>query len=194
MILSDREIQDAIARESLIVDPAPPSENYSPTAVDLRLADQIKVWDDTLVQQTGVDVHLSFDDVEVPELARWARDATLDPDGYFVLRPREFALGQTLERIGFPLASRLAGRVEGRSSLARLGVVVHLTAPTIHADFGGDTGAPLTLEIVNLGPFHIRLRPGVSRICQVIVERVEGEFGAGLTSTFRDQRDPLGGA
>jgi dCTP deaminase len=192
MILSDRAMRDAIAQNHLIINPLPADESFHPTAVDLRLADQIKVWDEDLVNQQGVAVTLEFDEVSVPKLATFSKDAVFQPDGSYILRPKEFVLGQTMERLGFPLDGGLAGRVEGRSSLARLGVVVHLTAPTIHADFGGESGAPLTLEIVNLGPFHLTLRPGSSRICQLIVERVEGEPEAGLDSSFREQRTPLG--
>jgi dCTP deaminase len=192
MILSDQAIRQAVADHRLIIEPLPPEGHFSPSAVDMRLGSEIKVWADDLVNQTGVGVHLEYDDVSIPRLASYARDATLDDRGIFVLRPGQFVLGQTVEKLGFPLEGGLAGRVEGRSSLARLGVVVHLTAPTIHADFGGENGAIITLEIVNLGPFHLELRPGVSRICQLIVEQVEGEFESGLDSAFREQQGPLG--
>ncbi|MEX1264045.1 MAG: dCTP deaminase [Actinomycetota bacterium] len=193
MILSDQEIRAAVARGDLILDPLPPLEQFSPSAVDLRLADQILVWDEELTEPAGVDVVLSYDELSIPTLAKYTKDAQLQVDGSFILRPRQFVLGQTVEKVGFPMDGGLAARVEGRSSLARLGIVVHLTAPTIHADFGGDTGSTIILEIVNLGPFSLRLRPGGSRICQLIVEQVKGEFDTGLKSDFRDQDNPLGG-
>jgi dCTP deaminase len=192
MILSDQAIRSAIENGHLIIDPLPPVENFSTTAVDLRLGDQIKIWDENLFGQDAVRVVLEYDEVSIPKLAGFSRDAVMEADGSYLLVPRQFVLAQTVERLGFPIGGGLAGRVEGRSSLARLGVVVHLTAPTIHADFGGDAGSPLTLEIVNLGPFYLSLVPGATRICQLIVERVEGEPGAGLNSVFRDQETPLG--
>ncbi len=192
MILSDRAIQEALEARQLIIDPGPPAEHFSPTAVDLRLGRVLKVWNEEMLAQRGVDVQIWYDDASISRLAGFAVDARLEADESFVLRPRQFVLGETLERLAVPLASRLAGRIEGRSSLARLGVAVHLTAPTIHADFGGDAGAPITLEIVNLGPFYVRVRPERTRICQLIVERVEGEVGTGLRSEFREQRGPLG--
>lgn len=192
MILSDQAIQQAVRAGQLVIDPVPPAEHYSPTAVDLRLGRILKVWNEDMLRQRGVDVQIWYDEVSLGQLAAFALDAAFEADGSFVLRPGRFVLGETLEKLAFPLSSRLAGRIEGRSSLARLGIAVHLTAPTIHADFGGERGATITLEIVNLGPFHVRVKPETTRICQLIVERVEGEVGVGLQSEFREQRGPLG--
>src|SRR5207249_1636479 len=93
------------------------------------------------------------------------------------LPPANFILGWTLERIYLPHTSRLCARVEGKSSMARLGLGVHLTAPTIHAGFGqnpnnpNDHGARLRLEVWNVGPLPIELARGM-RICQLILEEV----------------------
>ncbi len=193
MILSDQEIRAAVERHDLILDPLPPVDNFSPSAVDLRLASEIKVWDEHLTDPAGVDVTLSIDDLSLPTLVHYSKDAALETDGSFILRPRQFVLGKTVEKLGFPLDGGLAARVEGRSSLARLGLVIHLTAPTIHADFGGDAGSPIILEILNLGPFCLKMRPGKSSICQLIVEQVTGNFGTGLVSDFREQDNALGG-
>jgi len=81
---------------------------------------------------------------------------------------------------------RLAARIEGRSSLARFGLIVHCTAPTIHAEFSGN----ITLEITNLGSYPIMLRPGM-RICQLIVETVEG-VPVEAKSQFHGQQEPAG--
>jgi dCTP deaminase len=193
VILSDAAIRQCLQTGKLIIDPMPPQEHFNTTAVDLRLGNVFKVWDNAKINQRGIDMRIVYDDVRIPNLAPFAMVPPLEADGSFLLGPQRFVIAQTLEKVGFPLASRLSGRVEGRSSLARLGVVVHLTAPTIHADFGGENGAPITLEIINLGPFKVAVKPGVSRICQLIVERVEGEAGDAPKSQFRDQADPLGG-
>jgi dCTP deaminase len=113
-----------------------------------------------------------------------------DPARPFSLEPQAFILGKTKEFVDFPLAEgdsvSYAARVEGRSSLARCGLVVHLTAPTIHAGFRGT----ITLEIANLGPMPIILRPGMN-ICQLIIEEVSGT--PQLTqSQFRGQTTTTG--
>ena len=193
MILSDLAIQQALRDRELIIDPEPPLEHYNTSAVDLRLGESLKAWREDLINARGVDLRLWYDDIDFPTtMANFIQDAPLEA-GAFILQPRQFALGQTLEKVGFPIAGRLAARVEGRSSLARLGVVVHLTAPTIHNDFGGEEGARITLEIINMGPFRIGLRPGRTRICQLIIERVEGEIGGDQQGQFRLQQDQIGG-
>jgi dCTP deaminase len=97
-----------------------------------------------------------------------------------------------LEQIQLPHRSRLAARVEGKSSLARLGLGVHVTAPTIHAGFGEKSanpeflGNPIQLEIWNTGPLPIVLKPGL-RICQPIFEHVDGTPEQGYAGQFATQ-------
>ena len=97
----------------------------------------------------------------------------LTEDQPFVLEPNRFVLGRTQERVELPLFDEpdksLAARVEGKSSYARCGLLVHFTAPTIHAGFEGT----ITLEIINLGRYSISLHPCMP-ICQLIVEEVRG--------------------
>jgi dCTP deaminase len=106
-----------------------------------------------------------------------------------------FLLGWTLEKVQLPHRSRLAARVEGKSSLARLGVGVHVTAPTIHAGFGASAdpqhlGNPLQLEIWNVGPLSVVLKTGM-RICQLIFEVVDGTPEKGYAGQFHIQGPQL---
>src|SRR5438552_13259726 len=102
------------------------------------------------------------------------------------------SFGSTIEKIWLPQRSRLAARVEGKSSLARLGIGVHVTAPTIHAGFGYKKdeedypGSPLQLEIWNVGPLDVRLEEGMP-ICQLIVELVDGTPEKGYEGKFTIQ-------
>ena len=111
--------------------------------------------------------------------------------------PGQFVLGWTEERIKLPPRSRLAARVEGKSSLARLGVGVHITAPTIHAGFGylaSDPdygGSELQLEIWNAGPLVVELKSGMP-VCQLIVEEVHGTPDKAYAGQFAVQ-GPAGG-
>jgi dCTP deaminase len=110
-----------------------------------------------------------------------------DADGSVVLRPADFILGITAERVSLPVASRLAARVEGRSTLARLGMSVHVTAPTIQSGFSGH----ITLEITNHGGLSIRLRPGL-RVCQLIVEQVFDTPSKAISTAFQNQTSSTG--
>jgi len=106
--------------------------------------------------------------------------------------PYNFILGWTFERIYLPHTSRLCARVEGKSSLGRMGLGVHVTAPTIHSGFGhnrqnpNDHGARLRLEIWNVGPLPIELVQGM-RICQLIIEEVREVPRAGYQGQFNLQ-------
>ena len=86
-------------------------------------------------------------------------------DAGFRMDPNQLVIAGTLEIVHLPL--HLAARVEGKSSLARLGMSVHITAPSVHAGFEG----PLYLEMNNIGPFPILLRQGME-IAQLIIEHV----------------------
>ena len=96
------------------------------------------------------------------------------------LTPRQFVLGMTAETVGLPFD--LAGRVEGRSRLARLGVGVHITAPKIDPGFRNR----ITLEIFNLGPWTIELTAGM-QICTLLVERLGRPAESGYAGIFQGQ-------
>jgi dCTP deaminase len=192
MILSDREIRMALRRGHIRIIPEPPARDWSSTALDLTLAPDFAVWDPPAGQ--GLHVQFSPGDVDFnyAELfSQYARKFVL-PDAGHPLEPGKFGLGWTAERIQLPHQSRIAARVEGKSSLARLGIGVHVTAPTIHAGFGYNeqdpswTGSPIQLEIWNVSNLTILLKPGM-RICQLIFEEVHGTPERGYEGMFAVQ-------
>ncbi|HSG70805.1 MAG TPA: dCTP deaminase [Planctomycetaceae bacterium] len=175
MILSNTELQRALDERRLIIDPEPtprfPESGrecpFQTTAVDLRLGNEISYFREGL----PLDINLGrggfanlFGTNSITQ--------TLTQEQPFVLRPNRLVLGKTRERIELPILDdqpSLAARVEGKSSYARCGLLVHFTAPTVHAGFSGT----ITLELINLGPCNISLYPD-SPICQLIVETVHG--------------------
>jgi dCTP deaminase len=195
MILSNRGIQNALDQGRLVIQPEPapreptvngPACPYNTTAVDLRLGRYISVPREKEpftfdLRQGGLAKFLA-DRCEPVDLTR---------PGGFVLDPRKFILAQTLESVGLPLFKDkppLAARIEGKSSGARIGLLVHFTAPTVHAGWDG----PLTLEMINLGPASIALWYEQS-ICQLIVEEVDAIPFAN-PSQFQGQKTPPGTA
>jgi dCTP deaminase len=108
----------------------------------------------------------------------------MDPLPPFQKHPWHF-LAQTRERI--TLSHKVAARVEGRSSLARTGLIVHLTAPIIHSGFD----ATITLEMINFGPFFLKLAPGM-RICQIVFEKLETPASGEIRTIFQHQTEPGG--
>lgn len=193
MILCDREIEAAIADGRLIIIPTPDPRHYDSTTVDLCLADSLDKW--VLPDpQPGLGINsltfcpgkegFKFADIE----RQYTRpiDISSSPHVLSNRPPDNFLLGWTKERIYLPHKSRLCARVEGKSSLARMGLGVHVTAPTIHSGFGfnpnneNDHGTPLWLEMWNVGPLPIELSKGM-RICQLILEEVREAPRAGYS-------------
>lgn len=192
MILSDREIRAALARGSLRITPDPRTEValWSSTALDLKLDGQLSRW--SLPPAALQDVCPAEPDFDYHTLSSQYLSPFPMPEGGYPMAPGEFLLGWTLERLQMPHTSRLAARVEGKSSLARLGLGVHVTAPTIHAGFGYKANMPeyigssIQLEIWNVGPARIVLKAGM-RICQLIFETVDGTPELGYEGTFTIQ-------
>ncbi|HLJ95692.1 MAG TPA: hypothetical protein VKU02_21125 [Gemmataceae bacterium] len=113
------------------------------------------------------------------------------PSSGHIFRSQTLRLSWTIEMIWLPHRSWLAARVEGQSSLARLDIGVHVTAPTIHAGFGykmdeGYPGSPLPLEMWNVGPLDVKLEAGM-RVCQRIFEMVDGAPEKGYEGKFSIQ-------
>lgn len=186
-VLCDTEIQQALEEDRLTINPAPEVEQYDPTSVDLTLGDEFLRWTtEELASTYGrppvIEVGLyDWENLAEDRLER----VPLNQDGCVVLDPGDFLLGKTAERVGF--SYELAGRVEGKSSLARLGLAVHF-APTLHAGWRGR----ITLELHNVGRSRLGLNPG-ARICQLIVEPVQGTPTQSMEeSRFQDQDSPRG--
>jgi dCTP deaminase len=193
VILSNEGIKDALSRKQIVIDPAPSDDQYTTSAVDLILGDDFKIWDVEKFKTPGLRLDLNLAEQQfVQTAASFLVPLQPDKDGCVLLPPYSVhpwpLLAITQERVCLNRESRIAARVEGRSSLARLGLVVHLTAPTIHAGFIGK----ITLEIINFGPFHLRLVPHHTRICQLIFERLETTAAGDPVTAFQGQTDPSG--
>ncbi|RIK74384.1 MAG: dCTP deaminase [Planctomycetota bacterium] len=196
MILSNVEIHRALDEGRLVIEPQPsprsPTANatddcpYQTSSIDLRLANEISYFREGL----PLDINLSrggFARLFGP----MSESVKISEGQPFVLRPNHLVLGRTLERVELPIVANgqsLAARVEGKSSYARCGLLVHFTAPTIHSGFAGT----ITLELINLGPCNISLYPGAP-ICQLIVETVLGTPFRN-DSQFQGQGRPGGNA
>ena len=192
MVLSDNEIKAALYCKQLVIEPFDDESRISSTAVDLTLGgDEFKRWNDLGGGDDSGEVELIIDPSTKDFFRRLSGkflvDAERERDGSVILAPHAFLLALTKENVTLPKPSRLAGRVEGRSSLARIGLGIHVTAPTIHAGWSGQ----IALEIVNHGCFKIRLRPGLV-VCQLILEQVHGTPGTDTSGQFQQQNSVTG--
>ena len=177
MILGDADIWREIEGGGLKFDPMIQEGQVSSSSIDLRLANEF-----TVPGKPGEGVAITIDPGKTsPEVVheRYGEKVVIS-SGAFHLEPGAFVLGYTLERV--ELSSELAARIEGRSSLARLGVSIHQTAPTVQAGWAGQ----LRLEISNIGPYTVLLKPG-SVFCQLIVERLSSASQSRAQSRWQGQ-------
>jgi dCTP deaminase len=216
MYLSDRDLEFAHRTGQLIVDP-PPAE-YDTTSIDLHLdgADKAKIWNVAAFEEqqrhaghapatvrVGRFDHETFArqfHLPVPEEVEGLEQLVCRAGGRVILRPGGFLVWQTKEVVGTPEEDpRLICFINGKSSIARMGLLVHMTAPTIHAGWWGN----VVLEISNLGPFTLELREG-DAIAQIVVaalssppkkrKRVKGvPIGQSEASGQRGPSRPLSG-
>lgn len=198
MILSDREIQSALREKIILIDPEPAETLYSSTALDLTLDGVVLRWKEPGNHPSGQPIKLypfreGFNLRTMTADPSYSARVAIDPKEGFDLNPHTFILGYTQQKLYLPNQSRIAARVEGKSSLARLGVGVHVTAPTIHAGFGYNPedkdhpGLPIQLEIFNLGNQVVVLDIGMP-ICQLILEEVREVPTKGYQGRFSAQR------
>ncbi|MFE1646486.1 dCTP deaminase [Microbacterium sp. P01] len=177
MLLSDRDIRAEIDAKRIGLDP----------------------WDSSMVQPSSVDVRLDryfrlFDNHKYPFIdpAEDQPDLThlieVRPDEAFILHPGEFALGATFEQITLP--DDVAARLEGKSSLGRLGLLTHSTAGFIDPGFSGH----VTLELSNVATLPIKLWPGmkIGQLCFFrLSSAAESPYGSGpYGNRYQGQRGP----
>ncbi|WFG43926.1 dCTP deaminase [Pseudonocardia alni] len=177
MLLSDGDLRKDIESGRLVLDPWD-VEMLQPSSVDVRLDRYFRVFQNS--RYTHIDPSRQQDELTTP---------VETPDGEsFVLHPGEFVLGSTFERVGLP--DDLAGRLEGKSSLGRLGLLTHSTAGFIDPGFTGH----ITLELSNVANLPITLWPGM-KIGQLCLFRLsspaERPYGTeGVGSRYQGQRGP----
>ena len=177
MLLSDVTIRECLKQGRIVVDPQE-LDNIQPASVDLRLADRIMVFKNS-------DVRYIDPRQEIPDMME---PVAIKGEAGFVLHPNEFALGSTLERV--ELADDIAGKIEGKSSLGRIGLLIHSTAGFVDPGWRGQ----LTLELANVSRLPIVLHSGM-RICQISFHQmstsVERPYGSKeLRSRYQDQQGP----
>ena len=177
MILSDRTIREEVKAGRIIIEPFDDAA-VQPSSVDLRLDRYFRVFRNHT--RALIDVKENLEDLtEMVEA---------DDERPFVLHPGEFVLGSTAERVAIP--ADLVGRIEGKSSLGRLGLLIHTTAGFVDAGWDG----MLTLEFSNVASLPITLYPGM-KIGQIsfirMTSHADNPYGSGaLGSKYQGQVGP----
>lgn len=179
MLLSDRDLEAALDSGRIVIDPiANRSVQIQPCSVDLRLSHRFVVFRPSAT---------AFIDPELHDASTFTESIDIPEGGQFVLHPGEFVLASTVERVEVP--DDLVAKVDGRSSLGRLAIMIHATAGFVDPGFRG----AITLELSNVGRLPVALRPGM-RICQVSFETLSSPcrrpYGVARGSKYQGQEGP----
>lgn len=144
-------IQALRQKDLIVVTPDPSNKQLQPASIDLTLSNEV----------------IRFYNKGIIDVQEGTKNYRMEEEDFIVIQPGEFLLGSTIENIKLP--DNIVGRIEGRSSLGRLGLMVHSTAGFIDPGFEGN----ITLEMYNLNCSPIRLSPKM-RICQIAFEILSG--------------------
>lgn len=180
MVLSDRDIRKALESGRIGIDPPPDlDKQLGSISVDFRLGNTFMVFEHS---------RFSYIDPRHPQsIGDAMRTIVIEDDGPFIMQPGDFALASTMETL--ELADDLLGRLEGRSSIARLGITVHSTAALFEPGWVGTA----TMELSNLGRMAVALYPGM-RICAFSFEPVSSPVSTPYrlkkNNKYAGQRDP----
>jgi len=177
MLLSDRDIRAELETGRIGLEPLD-LEMVQPSSVDVRLDRWFRLFDNH--KYSVIDPSVEQSDI--------TRLVEVDPEEAFILHPGEFVLGSTYELVTLP--DDIAARLEGKSSLGRLGLMTHSTAGFIDPGFSGH----VTLELANVATLPVKLWPGM-KIGQLCFFRtsspVENAYGSGpYGNRYQGQRGP----
>lgn len=157
MILSDRDIKTYIKEGKIKIKPKPNlKEQLGPCSLDLHLGNIFKVFKTSEYPYLDQKRKINFEEI--------MEEVKIGDGAPFILQPKSFVLTTTKE--DFSISNDLMARLDGRSTLARLGVIIHLTAARFDPGWKGKG----VLELGNLGIMPVVLYPGVTRICALTFE------------------------
>jgi len=168
MILTKKEILKEIKAKRIIIEPYD-EKAVGPASIDLTLDNQIRVFKNRIARGP-IDVTDTADYKTITKL--------VDVKNKYVLRPGEFILGITKEKITLP--EDICGWLNSRSRFARLGLAIHITAPFVQPGVSNKQ----VLEIYNVGPNKLALIPG-QKLCQIILQKCAGK--AKYEGVFKEQ-------
>jgi dCTP deaminase len=177
VLLSDRDIRAEITAGRVAVEPFAESM-VQPSSVDVRLDRFFRVFENH--KYSVIDPSI--------EQSELTREVVVEPNEHFILHPGEFVLASTYEIITLP--DDIAGRLEGKSSLGRLGLLTHSTAGFIDPGFSGH----ITLELSNVANLPVKLFPGmkIGQLCLIkLSSPAEHPYGSAVyASRYQGQRGP----
>ncbi|MGI9275581.1 MAG: dCTP deaminase [Endozoicomonas sp.] len=186
MRLCDRDIENCLDSGNIVIEPRPGTDQISGVSVDLSLGNSFRVFNDHAAP--FVDISGPREEIDRVLNSIMSKEITLDDGEAFFLHPGELALAVTRESITLP--ADIVGWLDGRSSLARLGLMVHVTAHRIDPGWSGQ----IVLEFFNGGKLPLALRPGMG-IGAINFETMSGPaarpYNKRHNAKYRDQNSAV---
>lgn len=181
MLLTDFQIKDYIKQQKIKISPVPNlKEALGSCSLDLRLGNSFRVFE--------ISKYPFIDPFQNGKSQEATREIKVEQGDYFMMHPGEFVLATTLETVELP--ANIAGRLEGRSSMGRLGIVVHSTASLVDPGFAGK----IVMELGNLGRIPVALYPGM-RLCALTFDKLEKPvavpYGKKKSAKYYGQNEPV---
>jgi dCTP deaminase len=180
MVLSDKDLKIALKSGRIVIKPAPDLDSQlGSCSIDLKLGNTFRVFEHSR--------HAYIDPFKKDISDEVTREIKIKEGEPFIIQPGDFVLATTIESIEVP--DDLTGRLEGRSSIGRLGVVIHSTAANIECGFRGH----ITLELANMGKMPVALYVGM-RICSLSFEQLSSPadvpYYKKKSAKYIDQKGP----
>ena len=182
MRLCDRDIYQYIQDGKIIMSPTPDYDQISGLTVDIRLGNKFRVFEDHAAPY--IDLSGKKEDMQEALNSVMSDEIKVQEGKSFFLHPGELALAVTLESVTLP--DNIVGWLDGRSSLARLGLMVHVTAHRIDPGWSGN----IVLEFFNSGKLPLALKPGMkigALSFEVLSGHAEKPYNARLDAKYKDQ-------
>lgn len=182
MRLCDKDIFTFLNQGEIAIDPMPDYSEISGLTVDMRLGNKFRVFQDHAAPY--IDLSGEKSDVQAQLDSVMSDEICIDDDKAFFLHPGELALAITYESVTLP--SNIVGWLDGRSSLARLGLMVHVTAHRIDPGWSGN----IVLEFFNSGKLPLALRPKMkigALSFEVLSDHAEKPYNARVDAKYKDQ-------
>jgi dCTP deaminase len=178
MVLSDVDVKKALDAGEIVIEPLQDLESQlGACAIDLRLGHEFRVFERARTAFIDPRGQIDWDS--------FTRLVQVEDDKPFIMHPQELVLASTVETVTLP--ADILGRLEGRSSLGRLGIIVHGTAPLFYPGFHGVA----VMELGNIGPMPVALYPGM-RICSFTFERLSSPSSKPYKGKYAGQSGPIG--
>lgn len=183
MRLTDSQIEQYLSEGIIAIEPAPDSKNISGVTVDIHLGNSFRVIEDHAAPY--IDLSGPREEIDKAIQRVMSDEILLTEEEPFFIHPGEFALAVTQESVTLP--AHIVGWLDGRSSLARLGLMVHVTAHRIDPGWSGQ----IVLEFYNGGKLPLALRPNMkigALSFEVLSEPCSRPYSARVDAKYKDQR------